>query len=101
MTPLLSGTQNGEKVETLTLKATLKDWDWSYVAISYDAKTKKAVLMLQEKPFAPGDQFSARNLTAEMTIPTIVQQGPPRCRVEGGFQLHGSGRPGGEHRSAI
>ncbi len=69
---------DGKQLAVLTIPDHMRDWDWSYVAVSYDAETGKAQLHLREKPFAPGDQFTARELTAEKSIASIVHQGPFR-----------------------
>ena len=69
---------DGQELAVLTIPDSMRDWDWSYVAVSYDAEAGKAHLFLQEKPFAPGDQFTARELTAEKSVASIVHKGPLR-----------------------
>jgi hypothetical protein len=41
---------------TVHLDESLKDWDWAYVAASYDADRGIVTLRSREKPCAPGDQ---------------------------------------------
>lgn len=69
---------NGDTVKTVTISEPVRDWDWSYVAVSYDADIGKARLLLLEKPYAPGDQFSARQLSAEGAVGDVIQVGPLR-----------------------
>jgi len=58
--------------------AHLKDWDWAYVAASYDAETGSATVYLREKPYAAGDRFTARNVEGSASISAVPQQGPLR-----------------------
>jgi N,N-dimethylformamidase len=69
---------DGQQLESVTLVDTVRDWDWSYVAVSYDADSGKAKVLLLEKPYAPGDQFTARNLSKEQAIRPVVQEGSLR-----------------------
>lgn len=69
---------DGTGVKAVTVPETLKDWDWSYVAASYDADSGTARVVLMEKPYAPGDQFTARNLSAEGAVGDLTQAGPLR-----------------------
>ncbi|MGI9330681.1 MAG: N,N-dimethylformamidase beta subunit family domain-containing protein [Gammaproteobacteria bacterium] len=69
---------DGTGVKAVTIPDNLKDWDWSYVAASYDADSGEARVLLLEKPYAPGDQFTARNLSAEGTVGDVTQAGPLR-----------------------
>lgn len=69
---------DGKNVKAVTISETMRDWDWCYVAASYDADTGKARVLLLEKPYAPGDQFSARNLSADGAVGDVSQAGPLR-----------------------
>ena len=75
---------DGKQLEVLTLPDTIRDWDWSYVAVNYDADAGKATLFLQDKPYAPGDQFTARNLSAEKSFASISHQGSLRIAAARG-----------------
>jgi N,N-dimethylformamidase len=61
---------------TLSEKANV--WGWSYVAASYDADAGTLRVFLQEKPYAPGDQLTARNLVATAEVGGVPQAGPLR-----------------------
>ena len=63
---------------TLAIDTPLHDWAWSYVAASYNANNGQLAVHLREKPYAPGDIVSARNLSAEGNVATVPQQGPLR-----------------------
>jgi N,N-dimethylformamidase len=52
---------SGEQVVVIDQK--MKDWDWAYVAASYDADSETVTVHLREKPWAAGDKFTARNLS--------------------------------------
>jgi N,N-dimethylformamidase len=56
----------------------VRDWDWAYVAASYDADTGEAIVHLHDKPFAPGDQFTARRLHASGEVGKVRHEGPLR-----------------------
>jgi N,N-dimethylformamidase len=76
---------DGESIQKVTVASTTRDWDWTYVAASYDASTGTARIYQREKPFAPGDQFTARNLEAEGVVGQAVQAGPLRiAAIRGG-----------------
>ena len=66
------------KVRIIRMSQTLRDWDWAYVAASYDAGSGAVTLHLREKPYSPGDQFTARNLQSTGTIGALTQAGPLR-----------------------
>jgi len=63
---------------TVTIAESVKDWDWAYVAASYDAATGEVAVHLREKPFAPGDQLTARDLSARGSVGRIQHEGPLR-----------------------
>jgi N,N-dimethylformamidase len=65
-------------LQTVTINEKIQDWGWSYVAASFDAQTGTLSVHLQEKPYAPGDQLTARMLMAKDTISSIPQAGPLR-----------------------
>jgi N,N-dimethylformamidase len=56
----------------------VRDWDWAYAAVSYDADTGEATVHLHDKPFAPGDQFTARRLHASGEVGKVRHEGPLR-----------------------
>jgi N,N-dimethylformamidase len=56
----------------------LRAWDWAYVAATYDAQMGSVSVYLREKPWAPGDRLTARNLTATAEVQTPVHSGPLR-----------------------
>lgn len=56
----------------------VRDWDWAYVAVSYDASSGKTSIHLRENPWAPGDQYTARNLKASGNVGPILHRGPLR-----------------------
>jgi hypothetical protein len=62
----------------VTLSEKIHAWGWSYVAASYDADAGTLSVFLQERPYAPGDQLTARNLVAEAKVGDILQAGPLR-----------------------
>ena len=62
-----------------------RSWDWAYVMASYDGTTGRICVHLHEKPFAAGDQVSARTLEASADGAEAVQKGPLRiAAVRGG-----------------
>lgn len=77
------GSGDGES-QSVTIPAQLRDWDWAYVAASYDADEGSVTVHLREKPYAPGDQFTARNLVAEGSIANVTQSGPLRIAAARG-----------------
>jgi N,N-dimethylformamidase len=66
------------RVSVMRMSQTIRDWDWAYVAASYDAANGAVTLSLREKPFSPGDQFTARSLQATGRIGALAQAGPVR-----------------------
>jgi len=64
--------------------AQLRDWDWAYVAASYDAKRGSITVHLREKPYAPGDVFTARQVEAQAAVGAIPQAGPLRIAAARG-----------------
>ena len=56
----------------------INDWAWTYAAVSYDEAVNQLSIYALEKPYAPGDQFTARNLHKRDTVAAIAQQGPLR-----------------------
>ena len=72
-------TGNGPgQVKSVQITEPTRDWDWTYVAASYDAAKGVVKVSLREKPFAPGDQFIARNLSADGHVDKFKHQGPLR-----------------------
>ena len=65
-------------ISKVTIADAAKDWDWSYVAASFDAGSGEVTVYLREKPYAPGDQLVARNLSASGQIGAIGHSGPLR-----------------------
>jgi N,N-dimethylformamidase len=65
-------------VDTVTIAESVKDWDWAYVAASYDEANGHLTVHLREKPYAPGDQLTARNLSASGEVNDIGHAGPLR-----------------------
>jgi N,N-dimethylformamidase len=65
-------------IQTVTVEGPVLKWGWAYVAASYDAQKGTVRVHLQEKPYAPGDQLTARNLVAQADIATIPHAGPLR-----------------------
>jgi len=63
--------------QAVTIDHKVKDWDWVYVAASFDAKTGKVTVHLREKPWAPGDKFTARNLSVTGAV-NPIHKGPLR-----------------------
>ncbi len=66
------------KLHTVRIEQTVRDWDWSYVSASYDAKNTTVTVRLQDKPWAPGDRFTARKLQASGKVANFPQRGPLR-----------------------
>jgi N,N-dimethylformamidase len=56
----------------------INDWAWTYVAFSYDKNAGKLNVYAMEKPYAPGDQFTARTLKQTGQLDVVVQKGPLR-----------------------
>ena len=76
---------DGAKLRRVTLPEPLKSWDWAHVAASYDADTGEVTVHLREVPYAPGDQLTARTLSAAGNIGKVKQAGPLRiAAVRGG-----------------
>ena len=71
------GDGNGD-ISTITISETVRDWDWAYVAASYDSDDGVLTVHLREKPYAPGDQLTARNLSATGAVNDIQHAGPLR-----------------------
>jgi len=70
--------------QSVTISEKVKDWDWAYVAVSYNANTGSASVYLLEKPWAAGDKFTARNLEASGSL-DVSHAGPMRiAAVRGG-----------------
>ncbi len=65
-------------LKVVTIPEEVQKWGWSYVAAAFDAKTSVLSVHLQEKPYAPGDQLTARTLSAKMNVANIHQVGPLR-----------------------
>jgi len=55
---------DGTRVSSIRLDSEVRTWDWAYVAASFDAATGTGTVHLLERPFAPGDQYTARTLSA-------------------------------------
>ncbi|MDG1386987.1 MAG: hypothetical protein P8P79_01015 [Halioglobus sp.] len=53
-------------------------WDWSYVLASFDSSSGRLAVYLSEKPFSAGDQFRARQLSANSDGGAPLQSGPLR-----------------------
>ncbi|MBL3600323.1 MAG: LamG domain-containing protein [gamma proteobacterium endosymbiont of Lamellibrachia anaximandri] len=69
----------GGKLDIVRLTEAARDWDWTYVSASYDADSRMITVTLQEKPWSPGDKFTARNLQAAgTTSQPLLQSGPLR-----------------------
>jgi N,N-dimethylformamidase len=65
-------------LKVVTISEKVQDWGWSYVGAAYDAKTGMLSVHLQEKPYSPGDQLTARTLSAKADVGGIPQAGPLR-----------------------
>ncbi len=65
-------------LHVVTIPEKVQEWGWSYVAAAFDAKTSVLSLHLQERPYAPGDQLTARTLSATANVGAISQSGPLR-----------------------
>jgi N,N-dimethylformamidase len=66
------------KIKRIRTDQKLNDWDWAYVAATYDTNTKELKIYAMEKPFAPGDQFLARTLSKSEKVDTLPHTGPLR-----------------------
>ena len=64
--------------QVVRIDESLRAWDWAYVAAAYDAEDDTLTLFLREKPWAPGDQLTARNLSTSANVETPIQAGPLR-----------------------
>lgn len=73
----VAGDGNG-KLRSMRIDKSVRDWDWAYVAASYDAGRGMVTVHLREKPYAPGDQFTARNLEVAGKVDKLIQRGPLR-----------------------
>lgn len=69
---------DGDSSVSVKLDQPVRDWDWAYVVASYDAATATASVRLIEEPFSPGDQFTARDLSAFGETPEPPHEGPLR-----------------------
>lgn len=63
--------------QAVVLETKVKDWDWVYVAASYDAGTGQVSVHLREDPWAAGDAFTARKLVTTGAV-NPAHQGPLR-----------------------
>ena len=77
------GTGSGE-LKSVEVPLQVRDWDWSYIAASYHAETGIVSVHLMEKPYAPGDQFTARTLASNGEIDQIPHSGPFRIAAARG-----------------
>lgn len=66
------------KVTTIHTNDKINDWAWTYVGVSYDAKSNKVKLYGFGKPYAPGDQFAATTVEKYGKVSSIIQKGPLR-----------------------
>lgn len=66
------------KIQRVRIDQSLRDWDWAYVAASYDAKQGLVTVHVVEKPFAPGDRLTARRLHSTGKVDSFQQKGPMR-----------------------
>ena len=66
------------QVQTFPVPHAARTWDWAYVAVSYDATKQIVTVHLREKPYSPGDQFTARNLVADGKLSSVRHGGPLR-----------------------
>ncbi|MGI9309170.1 MAG: N,N-dimethylformamidase beta subunit family domain-containing protein [Gammaproteobacteria bacterium] len=73
-----------DELRRVTLSEPLKSWDWAYVAASYDADSGEVTVHLREMPYAPGDQLTARSLSATGNIGAVPQAGPLRIAAARG-----------------
>ncbi|MBA1446736.1 MAG: LamG domain-containing protein [Chromatiales bacterium] len=74
----IAGSGDG-KLETVKLTESARDWDWAYVAVSYDAVSREITVSLHEDPSSPGDKFTARTLQLSDTLSKpLIQTGPLR-----------------------
>lgn len=71
-------------IEVIEVAAHIRDWDWTYVAMSYDSAENVVKVHLREKPYAPGDRFTARNLQSSREVSGIIQAGPLRIAASRG-----------------
>jgi N,N-dimethylformamidase len=79
----VGGAGSGE-LKTAKVPVHVRDWDWAYVAATYDAKTGSVTAHLREKPYAPGDQFTARNAEGQTAVNALPQKGPLRIAASRG-----------------
>jgi len=77
------GTGSGE-LKSVEVPLQVRDWDWSYIAASYHAETGIVSVHLMEKPYAPGDQFTARTIASNGEIDQIPHSGPFRIAAARG-----------------
>lgn len=73
----LAGDGSG-KIYKVHTDEKINDWAWTYVAVSYNKKTRQLNVYAMEKPLSPGDQFTARTLKKGGQLDTVVQKGPLR-----------------------
>jgi len=78
----IAGTGGDEQITKIDAK--VRDWDWAYVAAAYDAETGTVTVHLREKPWAAGDKFTARNLSASGKVAAPAQAGPLRIAAARG-----------------
>jgi N,N-dimethylformamidase len=69
---------DGGATSKVHLDQPVRDWDWAHVSASYDAGSGSVSLRLHEKPYAPGDRLTARNLETTGEVGAVVQRGPLR-----------------------
>lgn len=72
------------ELQSVLIAASLRDWDWAYVAASYNADDGVLTLHLREKSYAPGDQFTARNSVAAKEVRSTTQSGHLRIAASRG-----------------
>lgn len=65
--------QNG-KITQASTPASVREWDFAYVAGVYDAQAGLLRVILQDTPLSAGDRFSARRLTGEAAYSGVVPQ---------------------------
>ena len=77
------GARNGA-LKIAKVPVHVRDWDWAYVAVTYDDKTGSVTVHLREKPYAPGDRFTARNAEGSTSVNAMPQEGPLRIAASRG-----------------
>jgi len=71
------GSGNG-KLQTVAVSQAARTWDWTSVAASYDASKGVLTVHLRERPYSPGDQFTARKISSAGKLDKVPQSGPLR-----------------------